>query len=409
LALQLLQAEAAELLIWLLNELHRGLGGSPKKPTVISKSFGGTVEVTTMSKVAQPVPGSKSSTAAGREYDANAEGEKDGDDAVGQGQGQGQGRYEIDANGDKWTRTVTNVPFTYLSLDIPPTPLFRDSEGGLIIPQIPLFEVLKKFDGQTWTDHVSVTSHVRKRYRILKLPDFLMFHLVRFTKNNFLTLEKNRTVVTFPVKNLSLKDSFFSHEETNEQSQNQNESSTPSASVPPKIEQLEGLSMKELKAVVTRWGSDEQKKALRAVIESDALRALARDACEYAVAALAQASKYDLLANICHDSDQAQDLAIGLGGIGGASTGGTSGGKETKAAALIAAAALSGPGGSFRVHTQNKATGQWFELQDLHVAETLPQQIGLSEAYILIYERKKLNGLASSTNNSNSASSTHSD
>ena len=29
-----------------------------------------------------------------------------------------------------------------------------------------------------------------------------------------------------------------------------------------------------------------------------------------------------------------------------------------------------------------------FELQDLHVTETMPQLIGLSEAYILIYERK---------------------
>ena len=38
---------------------------------------------------------------------------------------------------------------------------------------------------------------------------------------------------------------------------------------------------------------------------------------------------------------------------------------------------------------QNKATGQWFELQDLHVTETMPQLIGLSEAYTLIYERKQ--------------------
>jgi hypothetical protein len=32
---------------------------------------------------------------------------------------------------------------------------------------------------------------------------------VRFTKNNFLNLEKNRSVITFPVKNLSLKDYHF--------------------------------------------------------------------------------------------------------------------------------------------------------------------------------------------------------
>jgi U4/U6.U5 tri-snRNP-associated protein 2 len=45
--------------------------------------------------------------------------------------------------------------------------------------------------------------------------------------------------------------------------------------------------------------------------------------------------------------------------------------------------------GSYRCHTQNKATGQWFELQDLHVTETVPQLIGLSESYVLIYERKQ--------------------
>jgi hypothetical protein len=30
---------------------------------------------------------------------------------------------------------------------------------------------------------------------------------------------------------------------------------------------------------------------------------------------------------------------------------------------------------------QNKATGQWFELQDLHVTETMPQLIGKYNLY----------------------------
>jgi hypothetical protein len=40
------------------------------------------------------------------------------------------------------------------------------------------------------------------------------------------------------------------------------------------------------------------------------------------------------------------------------------------------------------IPSQNKATEQWFELQDLHVSETMPQLIGLSESYMLVYERK---------------------
>ena len=41
------------------------------------------------------------------------------------------------------------------------------------------------------------------------------------------------------------------------------------------------------------------------------------------------------------------------------------------------------------MHVQHKATEQWYEIQDLHVQETMPQLIGLSESNIMIYERKK--------------------
>ena len=125
---------------------------------------------------------------------------------------------------DGWTTTTTTNPFTFLSVEIPPTPLFRDSEGGLIIPQIPLFQVLQKFDGQTWTDQIGVNSHTRKKYIIRKLPEYLILHLVRFTKNNFSNLEKNRSVITFPVKNLSMKDYVFPTQE------NENTASATSSS-----------------------------------------------------------------------------------------------------------------------------------------------------------------------------------
>lgn len=44
--------------------------------------------------------------------------------------------------------------------------------------------------------------------------------------------------------------------------------------------------------------------------------------------------------------------------------------------------------GTYRMHVLHKATGQWFEMQDLHVTEILPQMITLSEAYIQVYELK---------------------
>lgn len=42
--------------------------------------------------------------------------------------------------------------------------------------------------------------------------------------------------------------------------------------------------------------------------------------------------------------------------------------------------------GTYRVHILQKSTGQWFEMQDLHVTNILPQMITLTEAYIQIYE-----------------------
>lgn len=42
--------------------------------------------------------------------------------------------------------------------------------------------------------------------------------------------------------------------------------------------------------------------------------------------------------------------------------------------------------GTYRVHISQKSTGQWYEMQDLHVTEILPQMITLTEAYIQIYE-----------------------
>lgn len=61
-------------------------------------------------------------------------------------------------------------------------------------------------------------------------------------------------------------------------------------------------------------------------------------------------TRYELLANICHDGTPAQ--------------------------------------GSFRMQKRHPATGRWFELQDLHVwtDEAMPQLVALSETYIQVYQ-----------------------
>lgn len=47
--------------------------------------------------------------------------------------------------------------------------------------------------------------------------------------------------------------------------------------------------------------------------------------------------------------------------------------------------------GTYRVHILQKGTGQWYEMQDLHVTNILPQMITLTEAYIQIYEQQMEN------------------
>lgn len=111
-----------------------------------------------------------------------------------------------------------------------------------------------------------------------------------------------------------------------------------------------------------------------------------------AAAAVAGGTKYDLVASIVHDLPPD-----------------TSERRSGASADPIAT-------GSYRVHVMHEAAGTWYELQvrsmrgegcppvftpsflpphlgdaqDLHVQETLPQLIGLTEAYILVYKRHGL-------------------
>ncbi|OMO76944.1 Peptidase C19, ubiquitin carboxyl-terminal hydrolase 2 [Corchorus capsularis] len=69
--------------------------------------------------------------------------------------------------------------------------------------QVPLFNILKKFDGETVTS--TLRPSARMRYRVTRLPQYLILHMRRFTRNLFFR-EKNPTLVNFPVKNIELKD-----------------------------------------------------------------------------------------------------------------------------------------------------------------------------------------------------------
>lgn len=70
--------------------------------------------------------------------------------------------------------------------------------------QVPIFALLSKFDGNTINDDI---RQGRRRFRVTRLPNYLALQFKRFTKNNFF-IEKNPTLVTFPVKNLDLREAL---------------------------------------------------------------------------------------------------------------------------------------------------------------------------------------------------------
>ncbi|KAJ8509881.1 hypothetical protein OPV22_000315 [Ensete ventricosum] len=252
------QSDPVEFMSWLLNTLHAQLRVSKKKDrSIIYDCFQGELEVV-------------------KEIQTKLLIEKKDNDEEQYNVTVAEGGSSI----DNVVREASRVPFLMLGLDLPPPPLFKDAMEKNIIPQVPLFNILKKFDGETVTEVVRPCV-ARMRYRVIRLPKYLVLHMRRFTKNNFF-IEKNPTLVNFPVKNLELKDYI---------------------PLPP----------------------PKENKKLR--------------------------SKYDLIANMVHDGKPGE--------------------------------------GCYRIFVQRKSEELWYEMQDLHVTETLPQMVALSEAYMQIYEQQE--------------------
>ncbi|MBA0723555.1 hypothetical protein Golax_004127, partial [Gossypium laxum] len=251
------QCEPVEFMSWLLNTLHADLRTSKKSSSIIHKCFQGELEVV------------KETQSKAISEKKESDGEQNGALKITDGQ----------VENNNVAAETYRMPFLMLGLDLPEPPLFKDVMEKNIIPQVPLFNILKKFDGEMVT--TTVRPPARMRYRVTKLPQYLILHMRRFTKNNFFR-EKNPTLVNFPVKNLELKD------------------------------------------YIPLPAPTKENEKLR--------------------------TKYDLIANVVHD------------------------GKPDE--------------GFYRVFVQRKSEELWYEMQDLHVSETLPQMVALSEAYMQIYEQQ---------------------
>ncbi|GAA5892406.1 hypothetical protein JCM5296_003590 [Sporobolomyces johnsonii] len=155
-----------EFLGWLLNQLHRDLGGTKKpKSSIIYSAFQGEVRIDDQQVLKIGEYGSKPKFDVDREIKS------------------------------------TLTPFLFLALDLPPPPLFQDAVESNIIPQVPISTVLAKYNGLTTQE----SGGVLRRFKITRLPPFLILHIKRFTSNRFLE-EKNPTIVNFPLRGVDMSD-----------------------------------------------------------------------------------------------------------------------------------------------------------------------------------------------------------
>ncbi|XP_050663859.1 U4/U6.U5 tri-snRNP-associated protein 2 isoform X2 [Leptidea sinapis] len=166
------QSDPIDFLSWFLNSLHMALNGTKKtNSSIIYKSFLGHMRIYTR-KLPPP----------------------DADDAA-----------KVDLNSEEYSEMITESPFLYLTCDLPPTPLFTDEFRENIIPQVNLYQLLSKFNGQVSKEYKTYKENFLKRFEITQLPPYLILYIKRFTKNTFF-VEKNPTVVNFPVKNVDFGD-----------------------------------------------------------------------------------------------------------------------------------------------------------------------------------------------------------
>ncbi|OSX67018.1 hypothetical protein POSPLADRAFT_1175755 [Postia placenta MAD-698-R-SB12] len=162
------QGDPVEFLGWLLNRLHKDMGGTKKRnSSVIYSTFQGQVRMETQQVVVRPDLG-----------------------------GNEKPRFDIDR---EIKSTVS--PFLFLAVDLPPPPLFQDAVEKNIIPQVGIHSVLTKYDGRTTQE----SAGQLRRFKCQQLPPYIILHFKRFTRNQF-SEEKNPTIVNFPLRGLDFRD-----------------------------------------------------------------------------------------------------------------------------------------------------------------------------------------------------------
>ena len=168
-----------EFLSWLLNTLKIFLS-KKKYENIIEEYFQGVVQVETYTFL--------------KEEEAN--------------KNLKPGESIVIEDGVNYIYTKKKIKFLYLTLDLPMVPLFKDSQEKITIPQVNIYELFKKYNGEKYTE--DPIRGQRKKFKLLSLPKYLILIFKRFENNSFF-MEKNPTIVNFQIENLILEEQGLSN------------------------------------------------------------------------------------------------------------------------------------------------------------------------------------------------------
>ena len=68
------------------------------------------------------------------------------------------------------------MPFNYLMCDLPPPPLFPDGMQENIIPQVPIFQILNKFNGIQEKEYKTYKDSTMKKFELTRLPPYIILY-----------------------------------------------------------------------------------------------------------------------------------------------------------------------------------------------------------------------------------------
>ena len=74
------------------------------------------------------------------------------------------------------TEKIEDVQFLYLTCDMPPPPLYPDGMQENIIPQVPIYSILNKFNGSLEKEYKTYKDSTMKRFEITRLPPFIILY-----------------------------------------------------------------------------------------------------------------------------------------------------------------------------------------------------------------------------------------